>query len=211
MSKWPIHAVQRTPRKRGVADFYRWRNKMNQVASFINSINVIWLIPIFLFIHELEEWNILSWYKKYFNNLPGSTNVSIRIHIFTFGIVGFLITILAYISPAVIKSLLIIFLSGFVLTNTIQHIIQTFQYGSYAPGLSTGIICTAACVLVNVVLVQKGMIFIPLYFIILLGIPTVIKTIKLKHEMTPEIRRIHELFIGIENKLRPSKNIGGDV
>ena len=49
--------------------------------------------------------------------------------------------------------------------------------------------------------VKMEMIFMPFYIIILFGIPTVIKTIKLKHEMTPEVKRIHEVFIRIENSL----------
>lgn len=171
---------------------------MNQLSLFINSANIIWIIPVFLFIHELEEWNILSWYKKHFINLPGSTKTSVKIHIFTLSAVAFLLILLARISPLIIRSILVIFLSSFVLTNTIQHAIQTFQYKTYAPGLSTGIICTAACIFVNIVLVKNGMIFMPFYIIVLFGIPTIRKTIKLKHEMTPEVRRIHEFFIRIE-------------
>jgi hypothetical protein len=178
---------------------------MNQLASFMSSANVVWTIPVFLFIHELEEWNILRWYKMHFNHLPKSTNTSIRIHIVTFGVVGFLLTTIVYISPLVVRSVLVIFLSVFVLTNAVQHIIQTFQYKTYAPGLSTGILCTAACAYANIILVGKGMMFIPLYLLVLLGIPTVVKTVKLKHEMTPEIRRIHEIFIKIEYGLRPQK------
>ncbi len=171
---------------------------MNQLFSFINSMDLIWIIPVLLFIHELEEWNILTWYKKYFVNLPASTETSVKIHIFTLGVAAFLLTLIARIAPLIIANILILFLSGFVLTNTIQHIIQTFQYKTYAPGLITGIITVAGCVFVNIILVRDGMIYLPFYAILLLGVPAVINTIKLKHQMTPELRRVHEFFIRVE-------------
>jgi hypothetical protein len=175
---------------------------MNQFSVFINSIYIIWTIPVFFFIHELEEWNILNWYKKHYTGLPASTNTSIRIHILTISMTAFLLTFIAWISPIIIRSIIVIFLSGFLLTNTIQHIIWTFQYKTYAPGLTTGLICTAVCVYVNIALVKNGIIFIPFYIILLSGIPTVIKTVKLKHQMTPEIKRFHDLFIRVEHFVR---------
>lgn len=175
---------------------------MNQISLFINNTNIIWIIPVFLFIHELEEWNILNWYKKHFINLPDSSNTSVKIHIFTLSALAFLLTFFASISPLVIRSILIIFLSTFVLTNTIQHAIQTFQFKTYAPGLATGILCSVASIFVNIILVMNEMIFAPIYIILLIGIPTIVKTIKYKNEMTPEIRRIHEFFIRVENSLR---------
>ena len=51
-------------------------------------------------------------------------------------------------------------------------------------------------------LAKNGMIFMPFYIIVLFGIPTIKKTIKLKHEMTPEVRRIHEFFIRIEKGVK---------
>jgi hypothetical protein len=180
---------------------------MNQLSVLINSINIIWLIPVFFFIHELEEWNILSWYKKYYTGLPASTNTSIRIHIFAVSIVAFLLAFIAWISPVIIRSIIIIFLSGFVFVNTIQHIIWTFQYKAYAPGLATALLCSAVCIYVNVTMVKNDMIFAMFYVILLLGIPAVIKTIKSKHQMTLEIRRLHNFFIRVEQYLRRENRI----
>ncbi|MBN2039347.1 MAG: HXXEE domain-containing protein [Spirochaetes bacterium] len=175
---------------------------MNQLSSFINSVNVIWLIPVLFSIHELEEWNILNWYKKYYADLPASTNTSIRIHILTISLAAILLTFIAWISPIIIRSIIVIFLTGFILTNTIQHVIWTFQYKAYAPGLTTAILCMIIFTLVNIILVKNEMILVPIYLILLPGIPTVIKTVKSKHQMTPEIRRLHELFIKAERYLR---------
>jgi len=37
----------------------------------MDPINIIWAIPIFFSLHELEEWNILKWYKKHYVNFQG--------------------------------------------------------------------------------------------------------------------------------------------
>ncbi len=55
----------------------------------------IWIIPVMFSIHEFEEWNILKWYKKYYRNLPASTNTSIRIHIVALSLISFLLTSIA--------------------------------------------------------------------------------------------------------------------
>jgi len=148
--------------------------------NIIYGINVIWAIPIILFIHEIEEWNILSWYKAHFVNLPKSTNTSVRIHIIVFGIIEFLLTIIAYHSHnIIIFSILIIFLFGFIFTNTIQHILITFISKSYMPGLITAIIATTINIYANIILIKKNLIFSPIYFIMVLCIPSIIQTIKL--------------------------------
>lgn len=33
-----------------------------------------WSIPVILLLHELEEWNILKWYKLNYLNPPSSDN-----------------------------------------------------------------------------------------------------------------------------------------
>jgi hypothetical protein len=175
---------------------------MEMLKLLSNSLDVVWLIPVFFFIHEIEEWNILAWYKKYYANLPNSTNVSIRIHIFALSAIGFLVTILAYLSPIVIRSFLIIFFSGFILANTVQHSIQTFQHMAYAPGLVTALFCTAACTFANIMLIRMGMMFVPLYIMLLLAVPTILNTIKHKNELTREVRSVHKLFIHTESMLR---------
>lgn len=174
---------------------------MNHAAQAWNVIAMVWLIPIFLIVHELEEWNILSWYRKHFTDLPASTETSVRIHIFTLCAAAVALTLLAAVSPPGIAALVVVFMSGFVVTNTAQHAVWTFQHRVYAPGLTTGILCTASCVFVNVLWVRRGLIFPPLYLLAAAGIPSVVQTIRLKHRMPPEVRRVHEFFIRIEHLL----------
>src|SRR4030042_2408289 len=96
-------------------------------------IIIIWALPIFFSLHELEEWNILDWYKKYYFNLPPSTKCSIHLHIVFFCFMGFLLTYLAYLfRETFLFSLIISFLSCFILLNTFQHIVWTFQLKTYS-------------------------------------------------------------------------------
>jgi hypothetical protein len=169
----------------------------------MNPINYIWAIPIFFSIHELEEWNILNWYRKYYTNLPPSTNFSIHLHIFTFCIIGFLLTTIALLlQTTFLFSLIICFLSGFILLNVFQHIVWTIQLKAYSPGLISGLILIAITVFVNSKLISNDLIQLPFYVIILLVIIPAINTVKIRNEMTPEIRRAHNLFISIENRLK---------
>src|SRR4030042_495249 len=169
----------------------------------MNPINFVWAVPIFFSIHELEEWNILNCYKKYYVNLPPSTNFSIHLHILTFCIAGFLLTSVAiFFQTTFLFSLIICFLSGFILLNVFQHIVWTIQLKAYSPGLISGLILLAVTAFVNSKLISNNLIQLPFYLIILLAIIPGIKTIKVKNEMTPEISRVHNLFISIENRLK---------
>jgi hypothetical protein len=57
-------------------------------------------------------------------------------------------------------------------------------------------------VFVNIILVKNNMIQVPYYALLVLVIIPAINTVKIKNEMTPEIRRVHIFFIKIENFLR---------
>ena len=174
---------------------------MNQIFTVINTINIIWIIPVFFLIHELEEWNILNWYKKFYVDLPPSTNISIRIHIITLSIIAFLLTFIAWISPIILRSIIVIYISSFILANTIQHIIWTVQYNAYSPGLLTALFATLVYALINIKLINSELILTPCYLIVLMWVPAIIATVRSKYHMTPDVRRVHTLFIYIESIL----------
>lgn len=175
---------------------------MDNIFGLADIINYIWIIPFMFSIHEIEEWNILKWYKKYYKNLPESTNTSIRIHIITFCVLSCLLTLLANIlNGTFLFSLIVIFLSSFILLNFLQHIIWTIQLRTYSPGLLTAILCILSVVFVNVQLIQGNLIILPFYIIVLFIIPSLIGTMKVNGEMTKELKSIHCLFIKVEKLL----------
>lgn len=175
---------------------------MDYVTDWIGLRDVIWAIPLMFSIHEAEEWNILKWYRKYYKNLPGSTNTSIRIHIVVLSLVSVLLTLLAVTAPGtVVFALITVFMSVFILLNFLQHVIWTFQLRAYSPGLITGCICILVIICINVLFVLNSIIAVPYYLMTLLIIPSLIGTLKVKGEMTKEVRNVHNFFIRMENAL----------
>lgn len=166
-------------------------------------LNILWIIPFVFSIHELEEWNILKWYKTYYRNLPASTNVSIRIHIVVLALTSFLLTGVALaFHGTFLFSAIVVFMSAFVLLNFLQHVIWTAQLKVYSPGLVTAVICLIAVAVVNIIFITNGRIDTPFYLLVLLIIPALMATLRVKGEMTKEVRSVHEFFIKVEKALR---------
>jgi len=169
----------------------------------MDPLEIIWALPFFFSFHEIEEWNILEWYKKHYVNLPGSTNFSIHLHIIVFSLVGFILTFIAYqFQGTFLFSLIIAFISCFILLNTFQHIIWTYQLKTYSPGLITALIMLCVTIFVNLVLIKNNLIQLPYYALIVIIVIPIIKTLNTKNEMTPEIRQVHTFFINIENLIK---------
>lgn len=166
-------------------------------------INYIWIIPVTFSIHEFEEWNILKWYKKYYRNLPNSTDVSIRIHIVVLALISFLLTFIAYIfANMFLFSLIITLMSAFILLNFFQHIIWTIQLKAYSPGLITGLLCFLAVLFVNFVFIANNLVYTPFYLLTGLIILPLRATLRVNGEMTDEVRNVHLFFIKMEKYLR---------
>ena len=178
---------------------------MSHILGFNNDLDYIWFIPIIFSIHEIEEWNILKWYKRYYKNLPESTNTSIRIHIVVLSLISFFLTYLAYIlNGTFLYSLIVAFMSSFILLNATQHIIWTVQLRAYSPGLITGILSMIVTLFVNIELVQNTHFILLFYALIVFTILPIRGTIRVKGEMTAEVRKVHNFFIKIEKILRKS-------
>ncbi len=104
-------------------------------------LTLVWLMPLVLFVHEMEEWKILSWYERIFINLPLKTNASIRSFLVFVSLFGFVWTYLAtrFESHAV-GAIMIGLLAAVILLNAIQHIYWSFLFRQYAPGVITSIV-----------------------------------------------------------------------
>ena len=53
---------------------------MNGIISEMSRLpfrRVIWILPIGWALHEMEEWNIISWYQRHFVNPPEMTPLSV--------------------------------------------------------------------------------------------------------------------------------------
>jgi hypothetical protein len=116
--------------------------------KFINTLNTIkhipystllWLFPVIFLIHEIEEWYILSWYKKYFINLPASTNFTLRAWIISISLFALIITFIAQSFKNIkITAYFITPFICFTILNGLQHIFWLFAFKVYMPGTIFG-------------------------------------------------------------------------
>jgi hypothetical protein len=172
------------------------------MLNFLNSIDfrhLIWFFPFVLLFHELEEWNILKWYKENYEDLPNSTNLSIRIWIFGFSILGFIWTALCSFIP--ILSISAFLLSLFILIifqNGLQHLYWTIYFKKYAPGIITSVLIVIPfdIYIFDRIIEEK---LLPIWFLltIIIIIPGLNETFKAKNRMTKGIHSIHELGLKI--------------
>lgn len=100
----------------------------------------LWLLPAAFTLHELEEWNILAWYERYWTNLdPRQFNETVVHTFLIFAIVAFASwTWLALRLPlrwaahlVLVPFVLIVFGHSFL------HVAWVVENGAYAPGVVT--------------------------------------------------------------------------
>ena len=172
------------------------------VFDFLNHINLkaaMWIIPIIFFVHEMEEWNILDWYKCTYCPPPPSTKLSCRIWLFLISIFGFIITSIAYIiSDDTISSGVILVFIVFSTFNGLQHIYWTIAFRKYAPGVIFSSLGIFAGIFITAVILSKN--FISAGYIIILyiiTIPFMLETFRAKNKLIRSFAHLHSLTLKI--------------
>jgi hypothetical protein len=180
------------------------------MGSFLDYLNripfrrVIWLFPFAVMLHEAEEWDIGTWYQRFWINLPPITYASVWTGLVLVTLVIFLWTAGATLfrSPRVIAFLVFPW-AAFLFLNALQHIYWTFLFGAYAPG-----VVTAALVIIPTVLYLLSRAarekHIPIWFIIILAAVVVmgaVQTFKTGNVMTSPLRALHEFCIDLSKRL----------
>lgn len=115
--------------------------------TFLNSIpfeRLLWLVPIFLTIHNLEEAPLMeSWYKRLPIKLPLTiTTRQFAIAVTFITIAGFIIT---YLGVEYLASptgyLLVLAMQAILAFNAfIPHIATTIRFRMYSPGVITAVL-----------------------------------------------------------------------
>ena len=154
--------------------------------NLLNSIEfkqIIWIIPIILLLHELEEWNIRGWHIRNSMDVPGETFLSTRMWTLFLSLFGFVWTVTAFLIPNnSISAGVVSVLVCFTLLNALQHLIGLLRFKQYNPGLffSTVFGIPAGLYLVYRVLAQN---LLPVWVILaflglmLLGLAVTLKMI----------------------------------
>ena len=104
----------------------------------------VWLLPAALALHELEEWNILGWYKAHWVNVDPTTMTSTAVHVWLVfaSIAAFVGTFAATAARNFPLLLRLLLLPAFVMIfgHALVHLYWTWSFSAYAPGVITSIV-----------------------------------------------------------------------
>lgn len=117
---------------------------------------IIWCIPLFFLIHNLEEANQMPQYlaNQFSINFISNHQFIIAICILTAIVLLFIILYQLQIISSIYW---IIFIQGAIFLNAVQHIVLLLIYRSYNPGtISAFIIVLFSFYLFSLVKIQKG-------------------------------------------------------
>ena len=171
---------------------------MNSMVSKVNRLSfriVIWILPIAWAFHEMEEWNIISWYQRHFVNPPEMTSLSVLTLLACSSLVGFLWTFIASLfrNLKITAGVLLLFFILAAFMNAIQHISWTVMFFAYSPGVLSSVFLVIPLVIYVTWRVLKERLLSKWYIIILylLIVPRIIETIKYGNEVMPMFERLY--------------------
>jgi hypothetical protein len=166
----------------------------------INLLVWLWVFVVVFAVHELEEWNILAWYRRNYVDLPPSTDKATRVWII-FVILVALVWCAAGTLPGnpSLAAYVLLPAVAIAVQNAIQHVYWQLYFRQYAPGIISavfGLIPLGVCLLVAAVRQR----LVPAWYAGVLAVvivPGLVQTVRAKNMMTPQIRAIHHLGIKI--------------
>jgi len=171
---------------------------MNGIISKVNGLpfrKLIWILPFVWAFHEMEEWNIISWYQRYFVNPPEMTSWSVLTLLAFSTLVGFVWTFIASLfrNSKISAGVLLLFFILAAFMNAIQHISWTIMFGAYSPGVLSSVFLIIPSVIYVAWRVLKERLLPKWYIIILylLTAPRIIETIKYGNEVMPMFERLY--------------------
>jgi uncharacterized membrane protein HdeD (DUF308 family) len=144
------------------------------------------LIPIVLFLHEMEEWNIVKFHHENYEQQFNETNLSERLWLFMLSFIGLFFALVSLNIPdPLIANTVFLILVAFLLINGIQHILLSVILKKYNPGfLFGGLIGTFLGILYVITLIANDIVPLWLIAIIMLAefIPATIDSVRSRKE-----------------------------
>ena len=171
---------------------------------------LLWLLPLAFALHELEEWNILDWYRQYWTNVDAElmTQRTVRTHLVWSSVLGFLWTVIAtrFKRSTVTLHLVLVYFTVIVFGHTFAHIYWLVDLRAYGPGVVTAVILVIPITVyvfyraVTEKLVSVGYVGL----LVALSLPTPIGGIRLNYRLPDEglgmyqlAYRLAELLFGL--------------
>jgi hypothetical protein len=165
------------------------------VLQRLDFLTSLWLFPVAVALHELEEWNIVRWYELNFVDLPQLSDKGARAWIVFSSLVGFIWTGIAILpGNQAVAAFVLLLAFALMLQNALQHIYYLFYFRPYAPGIVTSVFFLIPIIGYLVArVIQQG--YVPIWYTILLLvllIPDLIQTVKAGNTMLPSLRAVHK-------------------
>jgi hypothetical protein len=121
-----------------------------KIQNIITKTKLWTLIKIFPFIfalHELEEWNILSWHRKHQSNIPDVIDLHLRtIFVIIIGVTFLFFFIVQKIKNQKTAAYILFPVLTLFIYNGLAHFYWSIYFTSYAPGLVFGFIVSVPIV-----------------------------------------------------------------
>ena len=156
---------------------------------------LMWLLPATFTLHELEEWNIMPWYREHFVNPPNTSDLGVHTWLIGISLVGFLLTALAALlrTPRATALLLLPFFIVLVFGNALQHVYWQFAFGTYAPGaLAAAFLNVPAIVLLSWHAARNrlvGWLYLSVFYFI--SVLSLISVVRAGRTVTPPFLAVH--------------------
>lgn len=118
---------------------------MNGIVTMIEGLSLresFWIFYLFFVIHELEEWNIARFEKRFFTGLPAThSDRNARAWIGVVCLIGLLWCVAASLpSSPHIAAYIILPAIFFSAANALQHVYWSLRFRSVASGLASAVI-----------------------------------------------------------------------
>jgi hypothetical protein len=173
---------------------------------------LIWLFPLALLVHELEEWTILGWYRRNFTGELPKTERPLRAVLLAVSLAGFAWTLLAALSGDAKTAAMVMLPFFFVaLLNTLQHLWWWILFKQYAPGAVSAIfLLWPITVFLTAYVLLRG--WVPLWYTLMLGgsvVLVLVLTVRARNRLLPMFHVLHgigERLSGVGINTKHKKN-----
>jgi hypothetical protein len=168
----------------------------------------IWIAPLVWTLHEVEEWNIISWGRSHFADPGYFSEIDQPVVLIGLGMIalaGVLWTCLAAWpkNPKFAAFLTLPVFVFFAFGNALQHLYYAYFFRGYNPGLVTAMLLVMPVVIGLTVKAVRSRL-IPLWFatvLYLLTIPSMVVTIRALDQVPPQvppnIQSVHRIALPV--------------
>lgn len=158
---------------------------------------LVWLLPATFALHELEEWNIMVWYREQFTNPPETSDFVVRTLLVGFSLLAVVWTGIgcALPTPRAAACFVLPFFVPFVFANNLQHVYWQLAFGAYAPGVLASTLLNVPAIVLLSWHARRNHLVTGRYVagLYLLSLPAFLSVARGGRVMSPALLRVHEL------------------